>query len=63
MFRKIICKLIGINVIENENGICIDTSKVTKNNPKFAEKLASDLALSLAKNGNSVRIVSNTVNK
>lgn len=63
MFQKIMCRILGIDITENDNGIKISLEKMTKKHPKSTEKVLSKLVDKLTEEGSDVHVhrISNEV--
>lgn len=63
MFQKIMCRILGIDITEHNNGIKISLEKMAKKHPKFTEQVLSKLVDELTEEGANVRVyrVSNEV--
>ena len=58
MFEKIICRILGINVIENNKGVHISLEKMAKKHPGLTKQVMSNLASELTKKGANVHLIS-----
>ena len=63
MFERLICKLLGIEVSRNKDGVTISLAKMAKRHPDLTKKLITNFAVKMAAEGANVVCVSNDGSK